>query len=188
MSLTITAAPIGPAVDPEVVKRHLGIDHGEDDDTVLELIAAATELIQEHCEIQLLDAELTLRLDGLPTCREPLELPRPLVTSVESLTYLDFAGDEQSLDGDDYQLDLYSKPARLVPTVGTWWPATQCDAINSVTCVFRCGAATVDAVDPLAVKLIIHLCGLWYEHAVPCGSVPQGDECFQRLIGLLRWR
>jgi len=183
--------PIGPAVDPEVVKRHLGIEHSEDDETVLELIEAATQLIQDECSIQLLDAVWQLKLDRFPVGREAIEIERPRVTEIEAITYVDINGDEQSLAGSTYQFDGDSSPARLVPSATTCWPFTKRGTLNAVTVRFRCGAATAE---PAATKLIIALCADWYEERGKDdvrlrdqgGNLPD-SPFYRRQLDHLRW-
>lgn len=185
MPIAITTIPVGPAIDPEVVKNFLGIEHNADDVVIDQMIDEATELIQDTCEIQLLDATAKLYLDKFPS-DGVIEIGRPPVSSIDSIEYVDTDGATQTVS--TWLSDLISRPARLTPAYGAVWPATRSQP-NAVTITFGCGAASVAEVSPIAHRLICHLCGIWYENRVSRGQLPAGsdDLYFHRNLDLLRW-
>ena len=61
-------------------------------------------------------------------------------------------GAVQTLDPSAYVLDGDSLPARLVPAVGTAWPATQDGAINAVTVTYTAGFGATAAAVPAPIR------------------------------------
>lgn len=71
--------------------------------------------------------------------REPegvIEIPFPPMQSVESIKYIDAAGDEQTIDVADYSVDTDSTPGRIKPK--TRWPKTG-DHLSAFTIQFIAG-------------------------------------------------
>lgn len=83
-------------------------------------------------------------------------LPGAPIKSVTSITYIDTAGTEQTLDSADYRVDLTREPVRITPAYGTAWPSTR-DVTGAVVVEYVVGEADsadvpADLVD--AVTLI----------------------------------
>jgi hypothetical protein len=69
----------------------------------------------------------------------------PPLQTVDSITYIDQNGAQQTLANTEYIVDNVSEPARITPGYGKTWPATQ-NQINAVTIAFTCGYASAEAV------------------------------------------
>jgi uncharacterized phiE125 gp8 family phage protein len=96
----------------------------EDEDSLIEsLILVATQAASDRLQRALVPSRYRLTQDAFT---DVIELLMPPVASVESLTYFDEAGTLQTLAPSAWLLDAASEPARLVPAVGSEWPATQC--------------------------------------------------------------
>lgn len=190
--IRIVNKPAGPAIDPEVVKRHLGIEHNADDETVLELIEAATELVQNECSRQLLSALCELTLDEFPS--GVIEIARPPVTEIVELSYINESGITEVIAPADYQFDGASEPGRLAPSPNTCWPRSRRGVLNAVSVKFRCGAQAITDVPAAAHKLIIALAATWYEERGvddvrlrdQAGNLPD-SPFFRRQLDHLRW-
>ncbi|HVW36055.1 MAG TPA: head-tail connector protein [Pirellulales bacterium] len=92
-----------------------------------------------------------------------ITLPLPPVQAVNSITYLDSAGDLQTLAPSQYVVDVTGEPARLTPQYGFVWPITRWQ-VGSVTVQFTAGygtAADVPETVKAAIKLLV---AHWYEH------------------------
>ena len=76
-----------------------------------------------------------------------IELLKPPVTSVNSVTYVDAAGATQTLPGASYSLDAATFPGWLLPAYGTEWPETR-DRANAVTIRFTTGYAPTRILCP----------------------------------------
>lgn len=77
-------------------------------------------------------------------------LIKPPLQSVDSITYIDQNGVQQTLDPSQYIVDDVSEPARITPAYSTSWPATRQQA-NAVEITFTCGYGKAAAV-PAAIK------------------------------------
>lgn len=89
-----------------------------------------------------------LFLDAFPAWE--IGIPKPPLQSVTSITYVDNDGVTQTLATDQYQVDIKSEPARIVPAFGVVWPVTRWQP-NAVTVRFVCGYGAAAAV-PAGIK------------------------------------
>ncbi len=136
-----------PAVEPvhlTEAKRHLVVEHDEHDALISSLITAARRHIEERARHAIVMQTWELLADAFPCgYREPqwILLPRGMVHSMESISYIDTSGAPQTLPTNDYAVDLYSVPARVMPAYGAVWPSTRTQ-MNAVTVRYRVGDAT----------------------------------------------
>ena len=105
-------------------------------------------------------------------------IPGPPLQTIDSLTYLDENGVQQTLDPSLYQVDSINEPARVAPAANQMWPLTQISVrapiLNAVQIGFTAGYG--DATDDggktslpptfptgivQAIRLLI---GHWYEN------------------------
>ena len=107
-----------------------------------------------RCQRSFITQSWTLRYDRFP--REIL-LPMGPVQSVTSLSYLDGAGDAQTWDSENYQVDTNSDHARVKPVEGIWWPVTQASTYNAVTVVYKAGYGDAASDVPQGIKDAIRL-------------------------------
>lgn len=116
-----------------IFREWIGVD---ENDLLDGLIAAATTHAEVMTRRQLLPATWRKTLDRFPGClagdnaqhwadRYAIDLEYAPIRSVASLKYYDTDGVLQTMDPADYLLDAESEPGRLLPAVGTTWPATQ---------------------------------------------------------------
>lgn len=152
MALRLIEAPEALPVTLAEVKAHAGISGSADDDLLEAFIKAATEQAENMTRRQFCPATWELVLDAFPdyTRGNPLaaiELPRPPLVDVESITYTDPDGVEQTMLSGAYVVDADSFVGRVYPAVGTSWPDTL-DAPGAVTVRYSCGWAMTDATSP----------------------------------------
>ena len=87
-------------------KAFAKVDVTDDDSLIDALITAARQLVETEQNRQLMPATYELTLDEFPSSSNcPIELPRPPLQSVSSITYVDTAGATQTWSSDDYQVD-----------------------------------------------------------------------------------
>lgn len=124
------------------------------DDPVLNMLAgSATRRAETITRCALLTQTWDLTLDRFPAW--VLNVPKPPLRSVTSITYIDTNGVTQTLDASQYVVDTKSEPGRITPAFGAVWPSTQC-RINAVTVRLVCGFGAAADV-PADVKHWIQL-------------------------------
>lgn len=171
-SLAVVTAPSCEPVSLAEAKQHLRIDADiTDQDTLVSaLIAAAREWVENYCRRSLVQRTLALRMDCFPG---QILLPRGPVISIDSITYQS-GGASATLAASDYQADLYSTPARVVPPFGGVFPLTDEGTLNAVTITYTAGYAPLGSPTdeaayqlaiPKSVKAAIKLLiGHWFEN------------------------
>lgn len=125
-----------------------------------------------------------------------LRILRPPLQTVEFLKYIDTIGTLQTLDPSLYIVDAKSRPARVQPQYGSYWPPTYV-VPNAVTLRIKCGyadtATQAIAADPrfqLAKTAIMQLGGHWYFNREPvvagqAGTTPLG---YERMLGPINYK
>ena len=170
-----------PAVEPVTLveaKKHLRVDHSDDDTFIGALITA----VRTHLDardgwlgIALVEQTWELHLDAFPA--DEIELPFGPLQSVSSVKYDDDDGNEQTLSAStDYTVDLISKRGWVLLSPDASWPSTF-DGINAVRVRFVTGYPVVGGVatTPAAIKAaMLLMIGALYEHRenVVIGSQP----------------
>ncbi len=184
MSLWLVTAPTVEPVD--LAEAKLAVNYEDDqtdkDSTIASLIVAAREWAEGFTGRAFCTQTWELKLDGFLSC---IELNKPPVQSVTSITYVDTNGASQTLSPSLYTTDLPTGPAalpgRIVPAYQQSWPSTR-DVPNAVTVRFVCGYGGPESV-PERLKLAIKMqvgTRLAQTEGVIVGTIaslaPQGDE------------
>lgn len=158
LDLELITPPTADLVSLEALKEQVAATEFTDDD---DLITAARDAVVGHLDgysgvlgRALAEQTWRLHLDRFPRRRE-IRLPLPPLLGVESITYLDLAGVQQTLGADQYRV-LTGERAALVLASGAAWPATLCEP-RAVSVTFRCGwaAPTGDEAWPVKLRPVI---------------------------------
>jgi uncharacterized phiE125 gp8 family phage protein len=135
-----------PSVEPvslDMAKRHLELDVDDWDSWIAEKITAARQEVESYTQRVFAACTATATFDdfprrecertnGLPAIRLPL-----LAESVESVTYIDAAGDEQELtESTDWLASLARVPTLIYPAPNKVWPNVQAGRTDRVTVEF----------------------------------------------------
>lgn len=149
----------GP-VTRAVVKNHLKVPTSMtvDDDLIDGLILFATGWCEDFLDRTFVNRSRQMVFDRFPKIIRPYGSP---LVSVESLKYIDSAGDQQTLSSALYQIDLVSEPGRIMPAYGQIWPTIR-PVLNAVELNYTAGyGAGGDVPDPFkqAVQLLV---GFYY--------------------------
>ncbi len=163
--LIVTTPPADRPVSLDQAKAQCRVELDETyhDLDIAALIDAATATVESRADMSLCEQELRLLLPRFP--RERLIwLPRGPVSAVESITYIDGAGDEQTLDEDFYVLSLGERPQRLQLADGATWPTPKPSHPNAVQVNYTAGAASPAAVGRIATQLILFLVAHWFRN------------------------
>jgi hypothetical protein len=181
----------GPVVEPvtlDAAKLHLRVDYPNDDALISSLIVAARETVEGQLNRIIFEQTWVLTLDQFPYpvsvrtiapgTRDAffgaglyfdwtaINLPLPRLTSITSITYLDEAGQPQTLDPSTYVVDSVSEPARIVPAKGGSWPYPSCYTPGSVKITFLTGTygdgVTKNLCPRSICQAVLLLIGHWY--------------------------
>lgn len=149
-----TVGPTFESVALSEAKWQVSVDESDSthDAALLRLIEQARELVESDTGMILGLSTFSL---SLPHFYESIVLPVRPVVAVSGITYLDAAGDSQTLSTDIYELDNgKSQPVILRKYLATW-PATRGDT-NAVTITFTAGHATAGEI-PATLKSMVLL-------------------------------
>jgi uncharacterized phiE125 gp8 family phage protein len=172
MPLSLVTPPATEPLSLDDAKLHLQVDGDAENVTIDALVYAAREWLENFTGRALIQQTWDLKLDSFADCdyfREgAIWLPKPPVTAVSSVTYVDTAGVSQTWSSSEYQTDLPSGPharrARIQPAYGYTWPTTR-DQPNAVTIRFVAGyGTTAESVPSLLVTAMKLLIGQWFQH------------------------
>lgn len=187
---TQTTAPIGEPVELADIVQQVRFVDAPDRTYANGLITKARRYVETRLQRQLLTASWSMYLDGFP---EEIEVRRLPVLTVASITYVDTAGDTQTLSSSLYQTDLAcpDAPGRIKPAYGEAWPSTRSGDYNAVTVAFTAGYGT-DAEDvPETIRhAIMMLVAWWFDQREPVsigGVVNPLPFTVQSLIDAESW-
>lgn len=186
-SLTRSVEPTADPVTRADIKKHLRVDFIDDDSYIDSLTAAATAQLEHDADISIMAQTWQLRLDTFPSGSQPIELMRPPVTSVTSVTYYDGDDASQTLSDTKYIVDTSTSPGRIKLVVNNSWPTTRSQRPAAVLVTFVAGFSTVPEAAKHAIKLLV---SHWYEHreSVVFGQTQHLSQAYWGLVDQLRWR
>jgi uncharacterized phiE125 gp8 family phage protein len=167
MALVETTPPTTYPVSLSEVKSFLRIDGSDEDNDLNMFIAAATQQAQDFAGRQFVTATRTLYMDGFGDKNYlrnwAILIPRPPLSSVTSIKYLDSAGDEQTVTASNYRVDTKSQPGRITTIDSYSWPATQ-GVTGDVYIEYVCGYGAASSVPDTYRTAILQGIGHWYEN------------------------
>lgn len=145
------------------VKQHLRLDPDDtSEDTQLNSwITSAREHGESYTRRAFGTQTWELTLDNFP-CKDYIEIPKPPLQSITSITYKDSAGTEHTFT--DYIVDIDNEPGKVVLAYGKHWPIFTPYPINAVRIRFVCGY-NGSVVIPTCFKnaMLFHV-GLFYKY------------------------
>lgn len=160
MALEVTSAPATEPVSLTEAKAWLKVTDTSEDDLIALLIKAWRNQCERKTKRSFITQTLALYLDEFPSSDE-IELLRPPVQSVTSVTYVDINGGTQTFSSGSYTLDKKSLIPKIVLDSDAYWPATS-DVPNAVTVTYVAGYGAASAV-PEDIKAAI-LCGVAHSY------------------------
>ena len=91
--------------------------------TIELMIQAVRERAEQITRRSFVTQTWELTLDGFPFDRNPINLPKPPLQTVDSIKYIDTDGNEQTLDSGFYRVRNSGEPGSVQPLYGLWvWP------------------------------------------------------------------
>lgn len=161
----ITPPAIEPVTWEEVAFR---LRYDDPDQDIIEQIEALITSAREWCESYQNRAYITqtleLALEDWPHGPE-IELPRPLLQSVDNVKYTDTDGNTETWDASNYAVDEYGYVGRIVKKRGRSWPVVQLAEVNGVKVQYVAGYGdTAEDVPQRIRQAIIALTSHWFDH------------------------
>lgn len=157
MPLSLVTAPTVEPLTLSDAKLQVRRDHVDDDDEYLAtlLIPAVRERAEQATGRQLMRATWDYTLNAFP-CEDWIELPKPPLSSVTSVTYVDANGTTQTLSTSLYTVEAPAGPrgrrGRVILNYGEIWPSTRPQP-NAVTVRFVAGYGTTSDATPPRLKM-----------------------------------
>lgn len=178
--VTTPASELPVSVDD--VRAYCDYEDNDRNGQFVSWIKAAAALVEHDCEVALCSQTCTLYL---PWFLDTIELRKPPVASVSSITYLDADGASQTLATSVYAVNTKRWPPRIRLADGQSWPTTQDYTDNAVTITFVAGfgASSTDPKWALYQEAVRVKVKRMYDG---CGDGK--DMVYDSLIGALRWR
>jgi uncharacterized phiE125 gp8 family phage protein len=131
-------APLVEPISLAEMKAHLRITSSAEDTLITSLIRAARQYCEGVQGLSYVTRVMEMAFDdGFPEIIYPLY--PPLVT-VSSITYVDTAGDTQTLDPSYYTVDTHSSPPRVFEAYNKTWPSGVRGVENTVKVTYICGS------------------------------------------------
>lgn len=175
MTLILDTAPSDGVVSLDEVKQHVRVDSSDDDNLMSIYIQAATRKLDGRDGLLgrcLLTQTWRLLLDRFPA---QIDVPLPPCRSVDSINYIDAAGETQTLAPENYQVAGLNSAdgVRIVPAYGKCWP-TIGTGLEKVTVTFTAGYGddAADVPEPIRTAIMMHA-ALLYDNRE---SVVVGNE------------
>lgn len=147
-----------PAIEPlslGEVKEYLRLDGYDTDLTVHSLIKAGRDYCEKFQNRVYITQTWDLVLDTFPIL--PLKIPISPLQSLISISYKDKDGNETTIDPNDYIVDTYSDPGRVIFSYGKTWPSVTLYPINGVKIRFKAGYGDTEEAVPESVKQAIKI-------------------------------
>lgn len=143
--------PAELAVSMEAARTAARVDGPALDSEIIMVVKSATARAEHITGRAFIQRQYRVSLDAFPAA---VKLEYPPIVSVESVRFLDADRVMQTLDPQDYDVDLVSEPGWVVPADGRAWP-TSATHINAVSVDYTSGYGLTEASVPDCVKEFI---------------------------------
>jgi len=114
-----------PNVEPigkDEVKANSRIDITDDDLLIQAKILGVRTMVEKIYDLAIITQTWTMYLDWLPPLIEIYKRP---LQKINSIKYLDDSGAQQTLATNLYNVDINSRPPRILPSFNAIWPSVQ---------------------------------------------------------------
>lgn len=182
MTLKLHTAPAVEPITRANAKVKLGIASADTtSDTQIDwMIPAARRWVEQRINRALITQTWQLYLDSFPNM---IRLPLGNVQSITHIKYTAQDGTLTTMAGADYQTDLVSIPARLMPSYAAGsWPSVRPNTFNTVEVQFVAGYGVAAAVPEDIIEALYRIVGHWLnnqaaiEHGTTITRIPFAVE------------
>lgn len=170
MGMSLITGPASEPVTLAEAKAHLRVAIADDDGLIAGYVLAARNHLEEITGRAFLSQTWEYSLDGdwpwyldLETHRHSrlIQLPKPPLQSVTSVTYIDASGATQTLASNQYVVETGATIGSIYPAYGVQWPSVRCQRA-SITIRFVAGWSSLF---PESIRqAILLLAGHYYEN------------------------
>lgn len=164
MEYTHLRRSVAPATEPvslDELKLHARVDHNDEDGVLAALIPAARGYLEDFTGSALIAQTWVAQYRAFPSA---LHLPRAPLLDVTGITYLDAAGETQTLAADQYRVTGAGAEGVIEPPPGVNWPATY-GTRDAVTVTYRAGwGASAETVPEPARLAVLLLAASFYDN------------------------
>jgi len=151
MNSRLITPPASLAVSLHLARAAARVDGNDMDDEISLAVRGITEEAEHSTGRAFISQTWRVTMNAF----EPaIKLPYAPLQSVVHVKFYDAAGQQQTLDPQDYIADLESEPGYVVPAPGKAWPATGA-RIHAVEVQYVCGYGSDDTFVPDAIKSYI---------------------------------
>jgi uncharacterized phiE125 gp8 family phage protein len=148
-------------------KNHIREDLSDasNDTYITSLLSAATTWVEQFTCRTTINATYAYYLEQWP---RTLYLPRPPISSITLIAYMDMGGASQGWASTNYEFEAYS--GLLAPVYGKSFPAVRVKP-RSISVAYVAGYGATASSVPEAFKLAVkQLAGHWYESRLAVGD------------------
>ena len=160
MTLILVTAPSTEPLTTAEAKAHLVVDHSDDDTLIDAMVGGARKLAETRTNRQLVSATYDLKVQRFT---DRIQLPRPPLTSVTSVKYIDADGVEQTLATSVYDVHTSAVPGEIRLAYNKSWPAFR-DQFEPITIRYVTGYANAAAVPEAIKRWMLLQVGDMYNH------------------------
>ena len=153
MKTTLVTASTVKIISVEAMKKHLNIDHTEDDFYITSLIESSLASVENITNRKFLTQTWKAYADEWP---DYFTLPFGKLQSVTSVKYTDVDGTESTKTASEYIVDIVSDPGRIILDDGESWPTDSLYPSNPIKIEFVCGYGGASNV-PEPIKTAVML-------------------------------
>lgn len=169
MPLAIISQPISKPVTLAQIKRHLRLDHDQDDEYLNELTDAATIHVEAVTSQFLISRVVRQYIETMPASRS-ISLEAWPIRSIQEVRGYDFDGNPNIILSQNYRLDSRIDPPALILNTNINFNAF----CNGIEVDMEVGYGETGADIPSNItRAILVLIAHWYEFR---GTLPAGDE------------
>jgi uncharacterized phiE125 gp8 family phage protein len=166
----VTTEPDVEPITLDEAKLNLRVDCDADDALITALIVAARRWCEDYENRAYITQTITAKTFWLPA---QIILPRPMLQSVTSITYVDQAGDTQTLSSDLYDVDIFREPGQVTRAVNATYPTVRGD-VNGVTIVYVAGYGDASTDVPQeTIQAIQIMITYYYEDRTGSNPIPE---------------
>lgn len=195
-SLKLNTEPATQIVSTADMKTYLQVDDSDDDTEIVEAIVAARKAIENYTGRSFINTVWNLWLDSWPIDQTAIrkmpegvhqlpinhfdgyarviEILRPPLVSVASITYYDTADSGTVFSSSKYLVDVASEPGRIILNDGDFWPSTLLRPGKAIDIQFTAGYGT-DVTDIPQDIILAHKQMVKFFYRVMTGGYEQGE-------------